>query len=189
MLFRSCADSFGTAYKLDTAGHLTVLYRFGGGVGAYPVSPLIPDSQGNLYGTAESGGSSEGCDFSGCGTVFELSPKNGTWSGRALYAFCLLPGCTDGEQPGGSLVRDASGNLYGVTSYGGAYGWGTVFKLDSSGNETVLYSFTGGSDGADPSGGLIMDASGNLYGVAFSGGDTSCNVQMSGRGVVFELTP
>ena len=76
-----------------------------------------------------------------------------------------------------------------MTNYGGAYGWGTVFKLDSSGNQTVLYSFTGGSDGADPNGGLIMDASGNLYGVAYVGGDISCNVQMGGCGVVFELTP
>lgn len=188
-------NGYGTAYELDKAGNLSVLYTFAVAVGEYPAGSLIFDPQGNLYGTAGFGGNGEGCVL--CGTVFELSPgDNGTWSGRALYLFCSLPGCADGAEPVGPLVRDASGNLYGTTLYGGATqncdgeqgGCGVIFKLDPSGNETVLYSFTGGSDGAYPGGGLIMDASGNLYGVTEGGGDTSCNPPL-GCGVVFELTP
>jgi uncharacterized repeat protein (TIGR03803 family) len=179
----SCNNSDGTAYELDTAGNFTVLTGFGGRVGANPDSPLIFDSQGNLYGTAKDGGTSND------GTVFELSPQNGSWSGRALYSFCSLPLCADGESPVGPLVRDASsGNLYGATFSGGAYGYGAVFKLDTSGNETVLHSFMGGSDGAYPDGGVIIDASGNLYGTTGDGGDMSCNPPY-GCGVVFELTP
>lgn len=184
-------NSSGTLFEFDTAGNFTTLVGFGGAVGANPQS-LIFDSQGNLYGTASDGGSN------GDGTVFELSPgHNGTWSGRALYSFCSLPLCADGKEPEGQLVRDKAGNIYGVTSAGGAHtncgsglGCGTIFKLDSSGNETVLYNFTGGSDGANPFGGLIVDASGNLYGAAETGGDISCAGALQlGCGTVFELTP
>ena len=185
----SCNDGYGTAYELDTTGNFTVLATFGGRAGANPDSALIFDPQGNLYGTAANGGSSGECGFSGCGTVFELSSHNGTWSERTLYSFCSLPDCADGREPVGPLVRDKPGNLYGTTFFGGAYGYGSVFKLDPSGNETVLYSFTGGSDGANPGGGLTIDASGNLYGVTVVGGDISCNVFLGGCGVVFELTP
>ena len=193
----SCNGSGTAAYELDTAGNFTVLYEFTGFIGSEPNSALIFDSKGNLYGTAGAGGSSDQCS-GGCGTVYELSPSNGTWSGHRLYSFCSLPDCSDGSDPVGPLVRDnTTGNLYGVTEVGGAYpnncasglGCGTIFKLDPSGKETVLYSFTGGSDGAFPFFGLVMDASGNLYGVALSGGDISCNVQLGGCGVVFELTP
>jgi uncharacterized repeat protein (TIGR03803 family) len=80
------------------------------------------------------------------------------------------------------LLRDSAGNLYGTASGGGAFGWGNVFKLDNTGTETVLYSFTGGSDGSCPMSGLILDLSGNLYGTTEFGG-------ASGAGVVFKLTP
>jgi uncharacterized repeat protein (TIGR03803 family) len=184
----SCNDGDGTAYELDTAGNFIPLITFGG-EGSYPDSPLIFDPQGNLYGVAGAGGSSNGCS-GGCGTLYELSPNNGTWSGRRVYSFCSLPNCADGSEPGGSIVRDNNtGNIYGITVFGGAYGYGTVFKLDANGNETVLYSFMGGSDGANPEGGLAMDASGNLYGVTPVGGDISCDISLGGCGVVFELTP
>jgi uncharacterized repeat protein (TIGR03803 family) len=174
----------GTLFELDTVGNFTTLLPFGGDVGYLPRS-LIFDSQGNLYGTAEDGGSN------GDGTVFELSPgNNGVWSGHAVYSFCSLPLCADGKEPDGQLVRDKAGNIYGVTYEGGADGDGTVFKLDPSGNETVLHNFTGGSDGGSPFGGLIMDASGNLYGAAETGGDISCpGSEEVGCGTVFELTP
>ena len=180
----------GVAYELDTEGKFSVLFTFGGAVGANPYSPLVFDSQGNLYGTAQSGGSNI------YGTVFELSPQsNGTWSGSALYSFCQLPNCADGRMPLGPLARDALGNLYGTTYYGGAYnncfgglGCGVIFKIDTSGNESVLHNFTGGSDGASPGSGLIIDAAGNLYGVVGEGGDASCDPPY-GCGVVFELTP
>jgi len=191
----SCNSGFGTVYKLDTTGSLTVLHTFSGGDGANPSSALIFDSEGNLYGTTGNGGSSGGCGLGGCGTLFELSPQeDGTWSEVVLYSFCSASECVDGEEPLGPLVRDASGNLYGTTYFGGAHrscndeGCGTVFKVDISANETVLYSFTGGADGAFPSAGLALDTSGNLYGVAEEGGDTACFAPY-GCGVVFELAP
>jgi uncharacterized repeat protein (TIGR03803 family) len=179
----SCNDGGGTAYELDAAGNFTELYEFPGAIGGGAFSAMILDTNGNLYGAAEEGGTSDD------GTVFELSPINGTWSGRALYSFCSLPKCADGNTPIGSVARDASGNIYGTTYFGGEFDAGTVFKLDARGNETVLHSFTGGSDGAYPFGGLIIDAAGNLYGTTEVGGDTSCDVSHGGCGVVFGMTP
>jgi uncharacterized repeat protein (TIGR03803 family) len=112
-----------------------------------------------------------------------------------FYAFCSVSGCTDGQEPGsGPLVRDSVGNIYGTTYFGGAsrncngVGCGAVFKIDASGKETVLYSFTHGADGAFPPPGLTRDASGNLYGVASNGGDDKCNPPQ-GCGTVFRITP
>jgi uncharacterized repeat protein (TIGR03803 family) len=93
--------------------------------------------------------------------------------------------------PGGGLIEDTKGNLYGSTSAGGDIycqspnGCGVVFKLGSAGKETVLYSFTGGSDGANPNGGVIRDTKGNFYGATSGGGGTGCNG--SGCGTIFEL--
>ena len=105
-----------------------------------------------------------------------------------LYAFT---GGTDGGFPLGGLVRDGVGNLYGTTYVGGnatkcTGGCGVVFKLDTTGVETVLHSFTGGADGANPATPLLLDSSGNLYGTALQGG-TSCG--NSGCGVVFKIAP
>jgi len=102
-----------------------------------------------------------------------------------LYRFKGSP--TDGQQPNAGMVRDAAGNLYGTTAAGGAYGAGTVFKLDASGKETVLYHFTGGTDGANPRTGLALDAADNLYGTTTYGGDSTCIVYRSGCGTVFRL--
>ncbi len=107
-----------------------------------------------------------------------------------LYTFCSESSCADGERPeDGPLLRDPAGNLYGTTNFGGASGWGTVFKLDSAGHETVLHSFTGGSDGAGPFAGLTMDKAGDLYGTAAIGGDAKCALDAQGCGVVFRITP
>src|SRR5436190_2003791 len=92
-----------------------------------------------------------------------------------LYSFTG----SDGARPYAGLIADASGNLYGTTDNGGASGYGTVFKVTPTGTETVLYSFTGGSDGAYPLAGLIADASGNLYGTTYLGG-------ANGYGTVFK---
>jgi uncharacterized repeat protein (TIGR03803 family) len=184
-----CDSGAGVVFKLDPAGNETVLHTFGGGDGANPYSVLIFDSEGNLYGTTQNGGTSEGCGFSGCGTVFELSPQqNGSWSETVLYSFCSLSECADGERPmSGPLARDFAGNLYGTTLFGGKLDDGVVFKLDASGNETVLHAFTGGSDGAFPVPGLTMDSAGNLYGATDEGGD-ACAPKFT-CGVVFEITP
>jgi uncharacterized repeat protein (TIGR03803 family) len=80
------------------------------------------------------------------------------------------------------VIRDTAGNLYGTTIGGGASGHGTIFKLDASGKETVLYSFAGGTDAAAPDADLLRDAAGNLYGTTIAGG-------ASGAGTVFKLTP
>jgi uncharacterized repeat protein (TIGR03803 family) len=108
-----CDSGAGVVFKIDPSGNETVLHTFGGADGADPDSVLLLDSEGNLYGTTENGGTSNGCGFSGCGTVFELSPQgNGTWSETVLYSFCSLSECADGEEPGtGPLVEDATGNL------------------------------------------------------------------------------
>ena len=168
------------------AQELTTLYPFtgtGSGDGAYPNAGLIADPAGNLYGTTQVGGADPSCNQApGCGTVFQLT-ASGTLT--VLHSFIG----SDGEQPFAGLIADAEGNLHGTTWGGGANGRGTVFQLDTSGTLTVLYSFTGGSDGGDPTAGLIADAAGNLYGTTLEGGTTgSCN-RPYGCGTVFQLTP
>lgn len=158
----------GVVYKLDPAGNETVLYNFAGGAGGADPNGLIRDAAGNLYGTTSAGG------VSNAGLVYELDAAG---METVLYSF---PGATNGAAPAGSLTRDSSGNLYGTTSAGGLNGAGTVYRLDPSGKETLLYSFTGGTDGADPQSGVIRDAAGNLYGTTFSGG-------VNGFGVVYKL--
>jgi len=185
-------SGYGVVYKVDTSGNESVLYTFGGGEdGGNPASVLLFDSQGNLYGTTENGGT--GCGGTGCGVVFKLSAQSG-WSESVLYRFCQLSDCADGEAPGGGpLVIDDAGNLYGTTVFGGAShncdggGCGTVFKLDASGHETVLYSFTDGADGAFPIAGVVMDKHANLYGTTINGGAT-CYTKYT-CGVVFKITP
>jgi uncharacterized repeat protein (TIGR03803 family) len=185
-----CNNGVGVVFKVDGSGNETVLHTFGGGSnGANPDSVLIFDSQGNLVGTTQNGGSSA-CGGTGCGTVFRVSLGGDE---TVLYAFCSLSGCADGDRPlFGPLARDSKGNLYGTTIFGGTSacnggGCGTIFKLDPSGKETVLHSFTGGSDGAFPYAGLTFDASGNLYGTAGFGGAKCYGSNTCG--VVFKLTP
>jgi uncharacterized repeat protein (TIGR03803 family) len=172
--------SFGSVFKLDRTGKETLLYRFRGGTsGDQPVGGVILDKAGNLYGATQSGGTF----FDG--TVFKL---NTAGNKTVLYSFV---GGTDGVNPVAGVIADAAGNLYGTTQYGGGVacfgdGCGTVFKLDRTGKETVLYSFTGGADGASPVAGLVRDAAGNLYGTAYFGG--LCSVS-GGCGVVFKIAP
>ncbi len=158
----------------------TVLYNFtGGSDGGNPVGGVIFDKAGNLYGTTEYGGSTSrggSCTDGGCGVVFELSPlKNGSWAESVLYNFSAAD---DGYFPVAGLAFDDAGNLYGTTSAGGSGSWGTVFKLtpgeNGSWTESILYSFTDGTDGAYPSGSLTLDASGAVYGTTVYGGDMNC---------------
>jgi uncharacterized repeat protein (TIGR03803 family) len=161
---------------LAVAQHFTLLYSFNGLDGEEPISGLVIDSAGNLYGTTALGGK-----FGG-GTVFEWS-SDGTES--VFHSFGSTS--TEGYLPVG-LVRDATGNLYGTLSEGGTHGYGNVFKLDTAGNETTLYSFSGGSDGSSPGAGVILDSAGNLYGTTQSGGDLSVAECFNvGCGVVFKL--
>lgn len=165
------------------------LYAFRGGKdGSQPWSGVTFDAVGNLYGTTYAGGEY------GNGTVFELAPTGtGGWTENVLYSFT---GGADGggPQPGDGPIFDAAGNLYGTAGNDGNIcehpdGCGVVYELTptSSGwTESVVYAFTGGSDGAAPLAGMIFDASGNLYSTTWNGGSTDCGL---GCGVVFTLSP
>jgi uncharacterized repeat protein (TIGR03803 family) len=166
----------GTVYKVDTAGHETVLYSFTGGAdGANPIGGVIRDSDGNFYGTTYAGGSVP-CSAVGCGVVYKLDASGHE---TVLYSFT---GAADGALPMAGVIRDAAGNLYGTTPYGGAAGAGAVYKLDPAGNETVLYSFTGGADGGNPYSGVIRDEEGNLFGTTYFGGHLGGNCPDQGCG-------
>jgi len=176
----------GTAYRLTPdrgrqGWSETVLHSFQGGSsdGSNPTAGVVLDAAGNVYGTTLQGGSA------GLGTVYMLTPQsNGTWTETVLYSF---QGGSDASSPNSSLTFDAGGDLYS-TSGGGAHGHGAVFKLTPSigghWTERVVYSFTGGQDGGAPSGGVVQDGAGNLYGTAQSGGTYGQN-----GGVAFEITP
>jgi uncharacterized repeat protein (TIGR03803 family)/YVTN family beta-propeller protein len=162
-----------------------VLYRFRGGAdGASPVSSLILDKAGNLYGTTSSGGVSSSTCPGGCGTIFKLTHQpDGSWTKSVLHRFVD----TDGATPLGGLIFDAAGNLYGTASAGGSCSHcGVVFKLtpnaDGTWTEHVLHRFTGGSDGGQPVASLMLDLAGNVYGTTGYGGAYA-------YGVVFKLTP
>lgn len=149
--------------------------------GALPLSGLIFDAAGNLYGTTIGGGTN------GSGVVFKLAPNgDGTWRESVLYSFCSATDCSDGARPVAALVFDGAGNLYGTTISGGTYLQGNVFKLasnqDGSWTESVLYSFTGGADGGFPEAALILDTAGNLYSTTVEGGSGF-------GGTVFRLFP
>ncbi|HEX3652996.1 MAG TPA: choice-of-anchor tandem repeat GloVer-containing protein [Rhizomicrobium sp.] len=164
------ANDAGTVFELKASGKFKVLHTFSGTDGSVPAGVLQRDRAGNLYGATNSGGAHND------GTVFKIAP-DGTLT--TLYSFA---GGSDGAFPDGGLARDKADNLYGATFGGGAANTGTVFKLTPGGTETVLYSFTGGSDGGRPEGDLLLRR-GALYGVTTGGGDPSCQC-----GVVFEIT-
>jgi uncharacterized repeat protein (TIGR03803 family) len=156
---------------MSHAGKVTVLYTFtGGDDGGNPDGPLVRDTEGNLYGIAQGGGTF------GNGVVFKV---DGSGKETALHAFA---GGADGEIPTPGLMRDAAGNLYGTTLFGGTLGNGVIFKVSPTGKETIVHTFSGGPDGGLPAYvTLISDSAGNLYGTTSEGGTF-------GNGVVFKLT-
>jgi uncharacterized repeat protein (TIGR03803 family) len=179
-LFCTCLSVPASAEAKET---VEFNFRCGAG-GCAPSGNLVSDSQGNLYGTTVSGGNAN-CN---CGTVFELTPNSGGgWTETVLHAFA---GGADGATPYGGVILDTAGNLYGVTYQGGTgscegTGCGTVFELSYSGSTwtaTVIYTFRGGRGGGSPVGGLVLDATGNLYGTTQVGGTGT-------HGTVFELSP
>src|SRR5580700_3701122 len=214
----SCApigNYCGTVYELSPPVKQgdpwtkTLLYMFKGkkyNDGEVP-DGLIIDAAGNLFGVTAYGGTGD-CVLvgvpAGCGTVYELSPpqtKGGKWTYTVLYSF---KNGKDGYLPGGNLVFDSAGNLYGATDFGGGKGTtcdpdyqycGTVFELSppktkgGKWTEKVLHSFAGGADGANPNGGLVLDSEGNVYGTTYAGGNENGECGAGGCGSVFELRP
>ncbi len=197
----SCyGGSCGTVFELSpnsTGGWTeTVLYRFTGLADGNGPDGLMLDKNGNLFGSTLYGGNTA-CS-QGCGVVYELSPGSSGWTFTTLYSFDN----THGANPIDSLVMDAAGNLYGnagngarATSSHCPYGCGSTFELSPSSSGwkfSLLHSYTNGYDGANPFGGLTIDATGNLYGTTYTGGSQSLSCQNGyqlGCGVVFKISP
>jgi len=183
----------GTVFRVQPTGHgwfLNTLYSFHGTDGISPYSRVIFGPDGSLYGTTEQGGGV------GSGTVFKLRPPASacktalcSWSETLLYSFT---GGQDGGSPYSEVLFDQTGNLYGTTYAGGDHHGGTVYELTPSNGwaETVIYNFGDSQDGEGPYGGMVFDASGNLYATASAGGYTGCNFgSYSGCGTVIQLKP
>jgi uncharacterized repeat protein (TIGR03803 family) len=181
---RGGTHGLGTVFEVDTTGKETVLHSFAGNPdGLGPFGGLLTDPDGDFYGTTEEGGNAACNKVRTCGTVFKLDTSG---KETVLWNF----GTTDdGKWPLSTLALDTKGNLYGTTSSAGAYGRGTVFQFDTSGQEKVLYDFPSRSDGANPYQGVIRDSKGNLYGMTQHGGIASSCPVFDGCGVVFEITP
>ena len=151
----------GTVFEFTTDDKEKILYSFSlvNNDGTNPIGPLLRDAAGNLYGTAEFGGSN------GAGTVFKVSPKGRE---KVLHQFT---GGSDGCTPTAALISDHAGNLYGTTSECGTdAGYGTVFKIAKNGTFKTLYAFPAPDHGVHPLGGLLIDANGNLFGTTSEGG-------------------
>jgi uncharacterized repeat protein (TIGR03803 family) len=164
----------GMVYEVSAAGKKTELYGFLGAPGGTYGNGIVVGPGGDIYGTTGSGGAAN------LGVVYKMTP-----GGRetVLHSF---KGGTDGATPGGSLAFDSAGNVYGTTNAGGASDAGIVYKVTPSGQETILYTFTGGADGGLPRG-VTIDSAGNLYGATFGGGSGSLTgIQ---EGVIFEVNP
>jgi uncharacterized repeat protein (TIGR03803 family) len=192
---------FGTVFQLwhESSGwSYRTLYSFQGGTdGAYPITKVAVGADGSLYGTTTAGGNIA-CP-NGCGTVFRLRHSATcqgplcSWHETVLHRF---KGGADGADPRGELIFDEAGDIYGTAYQGGNCGGsggtcGVVYELTPSVGgwiETVLFRFTGGTEGKHPSSQLVFDSSGNLYSTTLYGGDLSCNSGL-GCGTVFQLTP
>ncbi len=171
---RGGTANVGTAFRVTSTGGETVLHSFSGGSdGGDPQGGLILSPSGVLYGTTITGGSGSLNGLQN-GVVFAMSTSG---EETVLHSFT---GLSDGGSPSGGLVLDSSGNIYGTTGYGGTANGGVIYELTPGGQETVIYSFTGGSDGAYPGYGVIRTPAGNFYGTNAAGG-------AAGGGVVFEL--
>ncbi len=185
------------------------LHRFtGAGMdGAYPNGGLILDGAGNIYGTTSLGGKGTcvqytGGPVQGCGTVFELSPApSGSWTQTIVHTFqgtVVGAPAADGVVPVSGLIFDTAGNLYGTTSEGGKYGYGTVFELSpktgGGWSQKLLHVFSeNDTDGYGPDASVVFDKHGNLYGTTQYGGTGLCTDYSSddviGCGTIFELSP
>jgi len=168
----------GEFFNITPGGALTPLYSFcsQSGCPEYPDATLVQDANGDFWGTTYYGGAY------GAGAVFQVTARGAP---TTVYSFCAQAGCVDGEYPAGGVIEAAAGDFYGTTQAGGAYGFGTVFKLTAQGNLTTLYSFcptmSGCLDGSSPRAGLIQATDGNFYGSTTGGGIIE-------HGTIFRIT-
>jgi len=196
----ACSGGCGTIFRMTPSGAFTTIYEFcadGGTLcsdGSLPNSKLLQAADGNFYGTTSEGGvGNASCETFGCGTIFKLTPSGAL---TTLYSFCTVANCPDGWFPGGNLVEDSAGNLYGLTDVPTIYNGsgceysagttycGTLFRLTPSGTFSTLYTFcseTACADGSTPGPQLLAGSDGNLYGATVSGG--------AGYGTAFRVTP
>ena len=168
----------GTIFKITPAGKLTTLYEFQNSTdGANPLGALVQARSGFFYGTTSYGGG-----YCACGTVFKV-----TSAGTLTTLHTFVGGGSEGNYPEAGLVQGTDGNFYGTTAYGGANGYGTIFKITPAGTLTTLHNFDV-TDGANPWAGLVQGTDGNLYGTTIYGGSNSgCGA--FGCGTVFKITP
>ena len=176
-LYGTSLGSSGTLFEVTNSGQVVVLVSFGtAGAGIDPVSQLLMDGQGNLYGQTLFEGTGGG------GTVFRYSLNEQTLN--VLYPF--IGSINNGSVSSSSLMMDSQGNLYGTTAWQGAHDYGQVFKLSPDGNGgynyTDLHDFTCGDDGCGPWSNVVMDSAGNLYGTTAYGGANN-------GGVVWKIAP
>lgn len=195
-----CKSGCGTVFEIKSDGSEKLLYAFTGGGccagsndGGAPDGTLSVDAAGNLYGMTAAGGGGTDCGtagVAGCGTVFEL-----TSGGIEIILHAFTDARSDGSYPGGNLVLDKSGNVFGLTAAGGsdgdcglgAVGCGVLFEISSVGVESILHRFTGGKDGAYPSGNPATDSAGDVYFTTTGGGsDADCGLGPYGCGVLFK---
>jgi uncharacterized repeat protein (TIGR03803 family) len=163
-------SSYGSLFRVAPDGTFATIYTFTNGLdGNSPLAPLMQASDGNLYGAASDFGTGD------TGTIFRVT-TNGVFT--ELYQFGGPPG--DGSEPYAGLVQAKDGNLYGSTWIGGAYNAGALFEITTKGAYTLLYSFTGSDDGADPGASMVLGSDGNLYGTTYYGG-------LLGEGVVYRV--
>ena len=164
----------GNVFKVTAGGTITSLHVFAGGAhdGCQPSGPLVQAADGNFYGTTFTGGSPN------FGTVFKITAAGAV---TILHTFCTQSGCPDGYNPATGLVQGSDGNLYGETLFGGPNGYGSVFKITTSGTLTTLYSFNS-ADGSEPAGGLVQGSDGDFYGTTSMGGASGAD------GTVFKMT-
>jgi len=180
----------GTIFRLSASGSFKVLYSFTGAAdGSVPLSGLVRDANGNLFGTTSGGGYSISCGPTGpsaCGSVFRLDNSGNL---TVLHDF-LGSASGDGAEPSGPLTLDGQGNLYGLTYTGGTE-FGTIYKVTQAGTETILHNFVRANlaGGLFPNGNIVLDASGNLYGATSEGGSAICrtNTIIGGCGTLFKL--
>jgi uncharacterized repeat protein (TIGR03803 family) len=180
----------GTVFRIRPAGDFTVLYSFCSQSncvdGANPSAGLVLASNGKFYGTTYSGGTNDSCP-GGCGTAFQV-----TTAGKltTIHSFCTQPNCSDGASPSGKMIQATDGDLYGTATYGGTGAGGpsgTVFKITPA-NLTTVHTFceqSGCTDGSQPSGALVQDTNGTLYGMTRQGGN---DVNCEGCGTLYSLS-